>query len=260
MILWELKEEAKRILQEMNTLVRKYASFPNEKLICAKNRKYFKYYKSDGRVRTYISNEQMDFARILAAKEHYERLKTKYNHILKMIAYYERHIEQDQAAIDALFAPNSGYKPLLEEFSNSIDFSNWVTEPYATNPAYPEGKKFRTQTGIYVRSKSEKMIADTLSAYQIPYRYEAALHLDYNIYPDFTIRHPETGEIYYYEHFGMVDNPDYRERMLDKLDMYMRHGIYELLYTIETKDRPLTVEQIDYALMPIFRGPYAQAS
>lgn len=260
MILWELRKEERRIHKEMQAIICQAGSFPLEKLICTKNTKYHKYYQSNGRNRTYISNDKRNTAIILAAKEYYGRLERKYNHIQKLIAYYERHIEQDQAAIEELFAPDSGYKPLLEQFVKTLDFSSWMAEPYETNPVYPEGKKFRTQTGIYVRSKSEKIIADTLTAYQIPYRYEAALHLDYPIYPDFTIRHPETGEIYYYEHFGMVDNSDYRSKMLDKIDMYLRHGIYDLLYTIETKERPLTVEQIDDALPPIFRKPYAQAS
>lgn len=260
MILWELKEEAKRIRWEMLSIVHKIGSFPCEKLICTKNRNYHKYYQSDGRNRTYIPNDQIDLARTLAVKEHYARLETKFNHIQKMIEYYERHIEQDQASIDALFAKDSGYRPLLAPLLETKDLSSWAREPYLTNPFLPENKKFRTQTGIYVRSKSEKIIADTLTAYEIPYRYEAALDLDYTIYPDFTLKHPETEELHYYEHFGMVDNPDYREKMLSKIDLYMGCGIYNLLYTIETKTRPLTVEQIEHTLRPIFRKPYAQAS
>ncbi|MBR5279646.1 MAG: hypothetical protein IKU26_01575 [Clostridia bacterium] len=260
MILWLLKQEEKRILNTIQSITRTCGSFPTTDLLCCKNGKYFKYYQTDGHTRTYIPKDEQNLARTLAAKEYYLRLNTFLYHIKKMIAYYERHIEQNQAAIDTLFAPNSGYKPLLEKSSNPIDFSDWAAVPYETNPVYPEGKKFRTQTGIYVRSKSEKMIADTLTAYQISYRYEAALHLEYTVYPDFTIRHPETGELYYYEHFGMVDNPDYRKKMFNKLDLYIRYGMLDLLYTIETKDRPLTVEQIEQALAPIFRKPFAQAS
>ncbi len=260
MILWELKKEAKQIAMQMRSIHQLYASFPEEKLNCVLNGKYFKYYQTDGHTNTYISKHNQDTAIILAAKEYYNRLETKYNHIQKMIEYYKRHIEKDQASIDALFAQDSGYRPLLESISDTKDFSSWAKEDYPANPYQPENKRFRTQAGIYVRSKSEKIIADTLTSYQISYRYEAALYLDYTIYPDFTLRHPETGELYYYEHFGMVDNPDYRDKMLDKLDMYMRHGIYDLLYTMETKEKPLTVEQIDYALAPICREPYEQAS
>ena len=260
MILWELRKKKKEILDEMNAIAYKFGPFPKEKLNCVANGKYFKYFQTDGHISTYIPKGEQDFARVLAEKEHYQRLETYLYHIQKMITYYERHIEQDQAEIDALFALDSGYRPLLEATSKPKDYTTWATEPYETNPVYPEGKKFRTQTGIYVRSKSEKMIADTLTAYQIPYRYEAALRLDYTIYPDFTIRHPETGEVYYYEHFGMVDNADYREKMFDKLDMYMRYGMYDLLYTLETRARPITVEQIEQALTPIFREPFAQAS
>lgn len=260
MILWDLKEEARRIRAEMKAIKQKFGSFPEVHLFCIKNGKYFKYYQTDGHTNTYIPKSNQDLAVVLAAKEYYERLETKLNHIQKMIEYYERHIEKDQGSIDALFAQDSGYRPLLESISDTKDFSSWAREDYPSNPYQPEGKQFKTQTGIYVRSKSEKMIADTLTSYKISYRYEAALYLDYTIYPDFTIRHPETGDLYYYEHFGMVDDPNYRRKMLDKCDMYMRHEIFDLLYTIESKDRPLTVEQIDLALQPILRQPFAQAS
>ena len=60
-----------------------------------------------------------------------------------------------------------------------------------------------------MRSKSEAMIAMSLYVQKIPYRYECELKLgSITLFPDFTIRHPETGEIFYWEHFGMMDKPD----------------------------------------------------
>ena len=44
----------------------------------------------------------------------------------------------------------------------------------------------------------------------IPFRYEDKLVLgDNTIYPDFTVRHPRTAEYYYWEHFGLLDEPKY---------------------------------------------------
>jgi len=57
-----------------------------------------------------------------------------------------------------------------------------------------------------------------LYADNIPFRYECALQLDnITIYPDFTIRHPQTGETIYWEHFGRMDKDDYSKNAFSKL-------------------------------------------
>ena len=58
-----------------------------------------------------------------------------------------------------------------------------------------------TAKGHSVRSKSELLIADALFYHGIRYEYEKELILSgRTIYPDFTIRHPQTGKIFYWEH------------------------------------------------------------
>lgn len=83
----------------------------------------------------------------------------------------------------------------------------------------------------------------------IPFRYECALPLgDTIVYPDFTIRHPVTGEIYYWEHFGKMDNPKYAQNCMYKLQNYTSHGILpgiNLITTYETQKKPLTSETIE---------------
>ena len=71
-----------------------------------------------------------------------------------------------------------------------------------------------------MRSKSEAMIAMNLYVQKIPYRYECELKLgSITLFPDFTIRHPETGEIFYWEHFGMMDKSEYVKNASDKISM-----------------------------------------
>ena len=56
---------------------------------------------------------------------------------------------------------------------------------------------------------------------QVPFRYECALTLGKTvIYPDFTIRDPSSGKTYYWEHFGMMDQPSYAARTFSKLQLY----------------------------------------
>ena len=39
-------------------------------------------------------------------------------------------------------------------------------------------------------------------------------------YPDFTIRNKRTNTVFYWEHFGMTDNPAYADGMAEKLAWY----------------------------------------
>ena len=93
------------------------------------------------------------------------------------------------------------------------------------------------------------MIVKMLKQHQIPYRYECQLILDdIELYPDFIIRHPRTGEVFYWEHFGMVDKPEYVKIMISKLQIYIANNIFpgiNLITTYETHDHPLTFEMIE---------------
>ena len=115
--------------------------------------------------------------------------------------------------------------------------------PYMRNPVCPEQLVHKTSSGILVRSKSEAIITMLLHMYQIPFRYECALQLgESTVFPDFTIRHPQTKQYYYWEHFGMMDNDSYSTKALSKLRLYTANEIFpsiQLITTYETKDQPL---------------------
>ena len=76
--------------------------------------------------------------------------------------------------------------------------------PYEKNPFHPEQLIYQTKSGILVRSKSERMIADFLSEHGIPFRYEAKLLIDGKAYyPDFMIL-CEDDTLILWEHFGLM--------------------------------------------------------
>ena len=82
-----------------------------------------------------------------------------------------------------------------------------------------------------------------LYTHKIPFRYECALQIgEIKLYPDFTIRHPKTGAVYYWEHFGLMDNSVYAQNAYTKLQLYTSHGIIpsiQLITTFETKENPI---------------------
>ena len=118
----------------------------------------------------------------------------------------------------------------------------WMQEDYPQNPYFPENRKVSTIAGIQVRSKSEMLIVTLLVFFKIPFRYECEIDLGgHTFYPDFTIRHPVTGEYYYWEHCGMIDDPDYFQKFQNKMRLYVRSGILpdqNLILTFESEDHP----------------------
>ena len=110
-----------------------------------------------------------------------------------------------------------------------------------------------TERGERVRSKSEKIIADKLFAMGIPYRYEYPVQLKGSgtVYPDFTLLNVRERKQFYLEHFGMMDDPEYSEKAIKKLEDYAKNRIYigkNLLVTFETLQKPLDMKVVEQML------------
>ena len=83
----------------------------------------------------------------------------------------------------------------------------------------------------------------------VPYRYEAPLKLKNGKirYPDFTILDIKNRKIYYHEHFGLMDDIEYVETNLIKLEEYKRSGIYpgkNLIITYEAEGCFLNIKDV----------------
>ena len=100
---------------------------------------------------------------------------------------------------------------------------------------YPKALIHRTRKNIAVRSKSEVVVADILEDLEISYQYEHPLfsHSDPNDFrlPDFTASFD--GDIFYWEHLGMLGVPSYREAWERKKKWYEDNGYADQLITSE---------------------------
>ena len=85
-----------------------------------------------------------------------------------------------------------------------------------------------TKKGERVRSKSEKIIADTFYDLGIEYKYECPLNLKGvgTVYPDFTILRKRDGKEVYWEHDGRMDEPSYAEKAVRKINSYIANGYF----------------------------------
>ena len=151
--------------------------------------------------------------------------------------------------------------PFLKQYVNPLFAApeevcrSWEAEPYEGNtfPFYDEG--LLTSKGEHVRSKAEYIIAEKLYSRGIAYKYEAPLVLPdgHVTYPDFTIMHPLTNELYYLEYFGLMADEVYLAKCMNKLSRYAREPMYTNLISIfEHPDAPFNASTIDRILYNYF--------
>lgn len=184
-----------------------------------------------------------------------------------LIPYFENGLTRN--AVHNTHATLGG--PLSQE-----DVIAWQNASFHANPNFPEELIHKTLLGYNVRSKSEEHIANELFLSEIPFRYEAELALVMTpqessdpfyhtapnrnkytkaYYPDFTILNPSTGQVFYWEHFGMMDNQKYRDKTIQKLQVYFNNNILpgiNLITTYETKENPLTLAKVKQVISDYF--------
>lgn len=147
--------------------------------------------------------------------------------------------------------------PILEPQEQYV--RNWESVIYQGKgfdenvPEYYTAKKER------VRSKSELIIADLLAREGVPYRYEYPLHLKGfgQIYPDFMVLNVAKRKEFYWEHLGMMDDPTYAEKAIQKITMYEQNGIYpgeQLILTHETRKNPLSQKMVRRMIEHYLKG------
>lgn len=126
---------------------------------------------------------------------------------------------------------------------------DWENIVYTGKGIGDDVPELYTEKGERVRSKSEVIIADILNREGIPYKYECPVYLEGmgKVYPDFTVLNVRLRQEFYWEHLGMLDEPDYLEKALRKIEKYEQNGIFvgeQLLLTCETKKHPINRQQI----------------
>ena len=244
-------KEQRKLEDEIQSIQMKLKELPNGRIFCTQNEQRYKWYYSDGHSQTYLPKKERPLAEQLAAKKY---LNALYQDLLaekKAVDAYLKNYNSKPRKSDTLLTKKSGYQELLSPYfqPSSKELIDWAASPYEMNTKYPEQLTHKTSSNHYVRSKSEVLIDTFLHIHKLPFRYECALHLgEVTVFPDFTIMHPATKQIYYWEHFGLMDDPAYARNTYSKLQYYISYGIIptiQLITTFENKDHPLSSDTIE---------------
>lgn len=127
----------------------------------------------------------------------------------------------------------------------------WQAVPYTSKRFDFSTTEYYTSKGERVRSKSEVIIANTLFRLNIPYRYEYPLELkkqNFTIYPDFCCLNISTRKEFFWEHFGMMDLPEYATNAISKINSLSVNGYIpgkNTIFTWETQTSPLNTKTVE---------------
>lgn len=237
------------------------SSFPSGKLRISKSKGYMRYYvitESKDTHGQYINNNSIGLAYRLAQKDYTKDFLKKARVELKTLETAASKLTFCNA--DLAFSGISVQRQKLVDPYIPDDERyalEWEKKDFRTNGFREEEKKYDTKHGERVRSKSEAILADIFFELDIPYHYEPAVKLKGGLvrYPDFSLLKKSTREVYYLEHFGLLDDEEYRIQALTKLSEYNQNNIVlgkNLLITYEFQDHPLNIKEIRNMLRNIF--------
>lgn len=143
-------------------------------------------------------------------------------------------------------------KPLIRPVILPIEqyIQKWNTITYAKKEIVNDYGKFITDAGERVRSKSEIIIANKLHKIGIPYRYEFPISFTsgFTVHPDFYCLNVRTRKEYAWEHFGMMDNEEYANNAIRKIEEYAQNGYWlgkNFIATFESSNKPININIIE---------------
>ena len=260
-IIESMKRRVKILKTAIKVAEREKDRFPKGRLRVSQTRNQIRYYQVESSEHfsgEYITKENKDIAKALAQKDYNGEFLRNAQNELKELERSIRLFSETNADL-AYQDLDPRRQRLVEPYIIPDDLyaANWLSQPFKTNSFMPEARIYDTKNGEKVRSKSEAILADLFLELGIPYHYEQALTLkDKTVrYPDFTLLKKATREVIYLEHFGLLDDEEYRHKCLEKLDEYRHNGIYpgkNLLITYESEDFPLDIKGIRKMIKELF--------
>ena len=225
---------------------------------CNGTDQYFFRKQPSDRTGSYIPAKNQVLAKRLAQKGYDEKLLRIIQKEQKAIASFLK-VCPDYGPEDLYLHLSESRQKLIipAEEPDELFRRRWETQEYEKKSFQDDAPVLLTSKGERVRSKSEIIIANLIAQQDIPYRYEYPIRLKGlgTVHPDFTLLHVHQRKEFYWEHFGMMDNPEYAENAIRKIAAYYRSGLYpgdRLIMTFETMDYPLNVREVRDMLVHYF--------
>ncbi len=247
----EQVEQLNTYIQQVENRLKKSKNI-KKRVVCTSTRKNgYQYYLMENGKRIYVKSKDIGLVRDILQKDYDERMYT----VLTSIRYHIRRFLKiyDVTLIDKVYSTMADARkqlvqPLIPSDEKIVE--TWYQNHNGNQNPYPEQGTYQTARGEYVRSKSEKIIADLFEKYKIPYCYEPGLKLvdGRNVFPDFAVLNVRCRKTMYWEHFGLIDVGDYASKTLRKISAYEESGYVigkNLIISMEAETMPLNMTQLE---------------
>ena len=202
----------------------------------------------------YLHADEMPLVKALAQKQYDQKLlRTAQAELKTLLQLQKKSASPCAEEVYSYLSPRRKQLVTPIELTDQEYVFQWEKMSYTPKPFSEGTPEYYTVKGERVRSKSEVLIANTLTEIGIPYHYEKPLLLGSKIiHPDFSILWVKARKTLYLEHLGMMDDPEYAESAVSRINLYMQNQIFpgdQLLLTFETRNYPLNTRILKMQLM-----------
>ena len=232
-MLVKLLKERKAYLTHLNSKCRSFLKkAPGGSLrISSSHGCTYYYYRSENSLKETPLRKKDDLSLIqnLARKDYYENLSEEIERELFRIDSLLK-IKEKESIANVFIKLHPARQELVKQVEPTLKqrLSLWINMEELQSEPEPGRYFIPTQRGENVRSKNEYIIANALFKHGIPYKYEFPYKAVNGriLHPDFYVFNRTTGQEFYWEHFGMMDNPEYViNSMMYKINLYKMDDI-----------------------------------
>ncbi len=248
----EQKLELEMLLEKIERRSKTYKGIENKHIRVSNRKDGYQYYVDNGDSKfVYLKSKDRTIARKIAQRD-YEKDVTRVlrNQLFQISRFLKLY---DVTAIERVYghlgkARKALVTPIIETDEEYI--RNWKNIHMGGQNSFPEEGQFVTDQGEYVRSKSEKILADLFYRNNIPYCYEPRLELVGGrvVYPDFAILNLRKRKTLYWEHLGLISDMEYSLKNMQKLYAYEKSGLevgQDIIISMESSNLPLDIKVVE---------------
>lgn len=235
---------------------------PEGRVRCLRKKNHLEFYfmtEKGDKTGKYLSRSHDSVAKKIIQKDYDKKivifLKKEHRLITKLISIYRGDYI---TTIEKCFSANRRKFIIPVTLSDDAFSKEWLAKEYPAKVFSDGAACLYTLDGLRVRSKSEVIIANTLAHYGIPFRYEfpitlkteAGAYVDFH--PDFYCLNVRTRKEIIWEHFGMMDDLEYCEKTLKKIQIYEKNGFFagqNLIFTMETATQPVSAKELELKII-----------
>ena len=256
-----LRERIEQLSKTSDFLQKQLKTAPQGTLRVSKSHNSLQFYLRDIKNKkngVYLKKNQKSLIQKLAQKSYNSKTLKKIQKELEFAKQYYSFLANGADTCAQKSYEMLGILPVT--YTDEQYVAEWLQQPHSVKPFSEEAAPLYTSKGLRVRSKSELIIAECLEKHNIPFLYETPVVLEVDsrsvtFSPDFKCLDIAARNEILWEHFGLMDNPEYAQNAIKKIRYYQENGFVigkDIIFTFETNTTPLTALYVEKFVKNVF--------